>query len=206
MGYKNYYQRKLPHFHPHEGVLFITFRVDFPIPERFLFDLNYYKKELELSYLEMSDKTANQAIIRKKLFAFTDDFYHTHKCSIGLTDNQDIANIVFSKIIALNGVMYYLYTFTLMPNHVHILIKPINQSSIGDIMKSIKGETSRRINQLLNRAGTFWYREYYDHWVRDNKELVNILDYIRQNPVKAGLVQNPDAWQWTWINPDFLKS
>ncbi len=65
------------------------------------------------------------------------------------------------------------------------------------IMKALKGYTARRCNQLLQKRGTFWQDESYDHVVRNEEELRRIIEYIEQNPVKAGLVAAAAAWRWS---------
>jgi len=50
-----------------------------------------------------------------------------------------------------------------------------------------------------------WNREYFDHWIRDQQELVNVIQYIRNNPVQAKLVTDARDWQWTWLNPELWR-
>jgi REP element-mobilizing transposase RayT len=65
-------------------------------------------------------------------------------------------------------------------------------------MHSLKRYTARQANQLLGREGAFWQHENYDHVVRDEEEWQRIITYILNNPVKAGLVQNWEDWEWTY--------
>ncbi len=65
-------------------------------------------------------------------------------------------------------------------------------------MKSLKGATAREANRLLGRTGEpFWQKESYDHWVRSQREFEKIRAYIESNPVKAGLVQEPEDYPWS---------
>ncbi|MDX6304213.1 MAG: REP-associated tyrosine transposase, partial [Blastocatellia bacterium] len=64
--------------------------------------------------------------------------------------------------------------------------------------KHLKGYTSREANKLLQRTGQpFWQDESFDHWSRDRSEFFRIVDYIENNPVNAGLVENREAWRWS---------
>ena len=96
-----------------------------------------------------------------------------------------------------------------MPNHVHLVIRPkvINDMPVplSEIIQLIKGGTSRQINLVLNRKGALWYHEYFDYCVRTEAELFRIIEYIRLNPVKAGLVNDPGLWKWTWMNPELTR-
>jgi putative DNA methylase len=71
-------------------------------------------------------------------------------------------------------------------------------------MHSLKSYSAHEANKILNRAGTFWQAESYDHWVRDADELERIIHYIRANPVKAELVQCPEDWYWCSCHDRFL--
>jgi putative transposase len=72
-------------------------------------------------------------------------------------------------------------------------------------MQSLKGATSRRINKLLHRSCPVWEEESFDHVLRSDESLKK-REYIRQNPVSAGLVQKPEDYRWLWVNPDFSGS
>ena len=96
-----------------------------------------------------------------------------------------------------------------MSNHVHIVLKPLLQKpktpySLARIMKDHKGFVARQANKMLKRTDTFWFPEYYDHWIRDEEEFRRVVNYILQNPVKAGLVQQYREWKHYWLNEAYL--
>jgi REP element-mobilizing transposase RayT len=91
---------------------------------------------------------------------------------------------------------YELLEYSVMPNHVHMLITPREAPSV--VMKMLKGVTARRANLILNRTGSpFWQYESFDHWCRSVEEARKIRKYIMQNPVKCGLAQRPQDWPWS---------
>ena len=61
-----------------------------------------------------------------------------------------------------------------------------------------KGYTAHKANRLLGRKGAFWQQESYDHVVRDANEWQRIVTYVLNNPVKAGLVDRWEKWQWSY--------
>lgn len=73
-----------------------------------------------------------------------------------------------------------------------------------DILRKLKGRTSRSCNLLLKRSGQFWQHESYDRFVRDEKELVRIINYILQNPVKADMCEEWENWKWSYLYPAYL--
>ena len=91
---------------------------------------------------------------------------------------------------------FSLHAFVVMPNHVHLLMKP--KIELRRIMNGVKGSTAHAGNTILGRAGRpFWQDESFDHWVRTEKEFGNIVRYIEWNPVSAGLVARPEQWLWS---------
>ncbi len=210
MDYTLRYKRKLPHFQPEEGVFFVTFRLAFGLPVKYLGAINRYRDVLNARYENQDTQPETKTVIKKKLFAYEDELYPLCGSGVSLTDNPAVAELLCEHIQSNHNVLYYLYCYTVMPNHVHILLKPSKvdkeQVSLSDIVRSLKGGSARKINLILNRSGTLWHREYWDYWLRNQQELVNIMEYIRNNPVQAGLVSEVDYWKWTWINPDLWDS
>ena len=52
-------------------------------------------------------------------------------------------------------------------------------------------------NRIRGKSGSYWQTETFDHWARDDAEMYRIIDYIENNPVKTGLVENPQHWRWS---------
>lgn len=115
----------------------------------------------------------------------------------------DIASIVSNSLQARDGQEYDLTAFTIMPNHVHVVLSPMCMEegeyvSLIRIMHGLKRKTAFDANYVLGRHGAFWQSESYDHYVRDDGELERIVRYVLNNPVKAGLVESWDEWPWTY--------
>lgn len=90
-----------------------------------------------------------------------------YKTGINITE-QKIAQIINSTIKDQDGLLYDLLTFCIMPNHVHVLFvtgTTLYTRHLGEIMKIIKGSSSRKTNQLLHQTGTFWQKASYDRLV-----------------------------------------
>ncbi len=76
-----------------------------------------------------------------------------------------------------------------MPDHLHIVIE-LRQGGLETVMHSLKSFTSNQINKLLGRSGQLWQRQYHDHAVRSEAELMEKIQYCLGNPVRAGIVQH----------------
>jgi putative transposase len=86
------------------------------------------------------------------------------------------------------------YGYVVMPEHVHLLLNEPERETLAEAMKSLKQGVSRR---LIGDAEHFWQKRYYDHNVRSHAKFVEKLRYIHRNPVKRGLCQRPEDWQWS---------
>jgi REP element-mobilizing transposase RayT len=102
-----------------------------------------------------------------------------------------------------------LHAVVVMPDHVHLLLAPLRDEDgwpfpVVDILQCLKGATAHRINRFLYRAGPVWEEESFDHVLRSDDSLKDKCEYIRQNPVRAGLVEKPEDYRWLWVNPGLL--
>ena len=135
------------------------------------------------------------------------------QCNSGPTFLKDprIAELVANELHRFDDDLYDLIAYTIMPNHVHILIntaiqistatniaewETLNIKPLDQIMKRIKGPSAVYANRLLKRSGAFWQKESFDHYIRNEKEFQNIVNYILSNPMKAKIVSD-------WINHPF---
>lgn len=91
---------------------------------------------------------------------------------------------------------FYLLAYALMPNHVHLIIVPNEASSLGRIMQSIKGRFARLWNKQSGSEGSLWQARYYESAVRTEAQLRRWIEYIDQNPVKAGLAVTPEEYPY----------
>lgn len=98
----------------------------------------------------------------------------------------------------------------LLPDHLHcIWTMPENDGDFATRWKVIKARFSRRYLQSGGMDGFVsaskrakgevgvWQRRYWEHMIRDEKDLEQHIDYIHYNPVKHGLVEMVKAWPWS---------
>jgi len=80
-----------------------------------------------------------------------------------------------------------------MPDHVHFVIA-LGTSSLAQLIHSFKSFTANKINGLLGRSGQFWQEQYHDHAIRKDEVLNDVVLYLLNNPVRAGLVKDFHDW------------
>jgi putative transposase len=88
-----------------------------------------------------------------------------------------------------------IYGYVVMPEHVHLLLNEPERNTLAQAIKSLKQGVARRL--ALRAADSFWQARYYDFNVWSDKKFVQKLRYIHRNPVKRGLVERPEEWEWS---------
>ena len=79
--------------------------------------------------------------------------------------NPDVASTVALEILdsKLQELVDELFAWVVMPNHVHMLLKP--RGDLMPVLQRIKGASAYKANLLLQRKGRFWLAESFDHWL-----------------------------------------
>ena len=126
--------------------------------------------------------------------------------------DERVASVVADAIRFRDGKEYDLEAYCIMPNHVHMVFHVGRESSrptsggrrtsspymLVDILRDLKWYTAKEANKILERTGAFWQHESYDHAVRNEQELGRVVAYVLNNPVKAGFVDKPRDWKWSY--------
>jgi putative transposase len=92
-----------------------------------------------------------------------------------------------------------IYAYCLMPDHLHILMRlGDEEQTLSGIIGAFKSFTTRE-SWKRGWRGELWQARFYDHVLRANEDVEQIGLYILQNPVRNGLVQEPDAYAWSGV-------
>ena len=175
----------LPHFDAGPSrTQFITCRLYDSFPQVVLEKI---KKELESNGTE--DIARETIILAEK---YLDRGYG--QCFLRV---RSVAEIVRDSIKKFDLVRYLLFAWVIMPNHVHLLLRPLPGFSLEQIAHSFKSYTALMANRVLGREGTFWMREPFDRYMRDSDHFERTVRYIENNPVKAGLCARPEDWEFS---------
>ena len=89
-----------------------------------------------------------------------------------------------------------------MGNHAHTMIKGIDGQPkvfVGPIVRRQKSYTNHEIRKIIDHPTTVWEDAFYDRYVRGGT-FWEVLWYILQNPVKAGLVKDWRNWSGTYVD------
>ena len=90
---------------------------------------------------------------------------------------------------------FRLLAYCFMPDHLHLLVEGLEGSDLAQLMKGFKQSSSYDYKRRVGRP--LWQRSYYDHVLRGSDELRPAIEYILENPMRAGLVDDPGAYPFS---------
>lgn len=94
---------------------------------------------------------------------------------------------------------YRLYGYTLMPDHLHVLLSPADSAvKLSKWLQDFKSYTTNQYRRLTG-ATRLWQESGHDHVCRATETAEAVLAYIVENPVRAGLVERWQEWPWTKV-------
>jgi putative transposase len=89
------------------------------------------------------------------------------------------------------------YAYTLMSNHLHLLLQAPKRDALGRRLRWFMTETAKAFPRTRRRRGHFWERRYYACVVEGDACALAALRYLDRNPVRAGLIMDPAAYPWS---------
>ncbi len=102
---------------------------------------------------------------------------------------------------------FRLEAIVILPDHFHMIITPDDTRQYPEIVKAIKYNLTKRYqgknglsqsySRYKNNMRSVWQKRYYEHTIRDEKDRVEKIEYMRSNPVKHGLVDRWDEWEYS---------
>jgi len=96
-----------------------------------------------------------------------------------------------------NERRYELYAYVVMPDHVHVLVKPLEKQRLQGLVHSWKSFTAHKFRRDYGRKAPIWQEEYFDRIVRDEKEFLDKAHYIINNPLKRW--PEVEEYPWVWV-------
>lgn len=207
-------RRHLPHWDVSGHPVFITACLEGSISAAGLQQIREFREQLESrpTPTRMTDDEWEHHK-QKLLFAQVDRLLDGHSSVTHLTDDRQ-AEIIQRAFLHFANERYILLAFVVMPSHHHWLFLPDENWAINAvggsrdaqgrartpreiISHSIQSYTATMCNRVRGVSGAYWQTETFDHWARDESEMLRIIDYIEQNPVKANLMDCPPKWRWS---------
>ena len=178
----------IPHDINPERIQFVTIRLYDAVPKHVI---SHWQKELNW-HEGLPARDPRQRKLRIKIDKYLDKGYGT--CWLA---RPDIAEMIEETLLHDDGIKYNLMAWCIMPNHLHAVVEFIGPYCLEQVLQTWKSVTFHKANRLLHRKGSFWFREYFDRYIRNSSHLNDAIEYVENNPVKAGLVSSKRLWRWS---------
>jgi putative transposase len=192
-----FYRRHLPHELPDGVPFFLTWNLKGAMPADARRRLGAEGERMERQPQRPSESPRDRKTRESKiLFGMADRMLD--QAGSGPCHLKDPAAAKIVEDAILFGVLERneLYAWCVMPNHVHVVLEPAWK--LEKVLQGIKRFSAHEINRLHDARGrVFWQDESFDHWVRDEDEMVRIIQYVENNPVAASLCARPQDWMWS---------
>ena len=178
----------LPHFDSNEVIQHVTFHLADSLPKEVVAQL-----VVEIQQLD----SEHQKIEKRRLLEALVDAGHG-ACWLR---RPDCAQVVQDALLHFDGDRYRIIAWVVMPNHVHALFQTVDGWSMNSVVGSWKTFTANAIGRIVRHSDTplphVCHPEFWDRFIRDQNHFASALDYIHNNPVKAGLAAHPEDWPWS---------
>ncbi len=173
-------QGDLPHWHRDGKIFFVTFRLADSMPptavaeykvaverwtkEHGMIETKQDAEELERFKVNLLNKLLDKCLGKCVLKNFT------------------VRDIVTKSLHHFDHQRYHIHDYVIMPNHVHLLIEPLEEWTIQKLMYSLKSYTAHMINKAIAMDGALWQHESYDRIIRNESHYYKVVNYIARNP------------------------
>ena len=204
-----YYERHLPHSLKGGLFLFITKCVEGAYDER-LYMHHAVRMTQSANFAEMwsKDPTIRKRQESRYLLKIREDYIDQNPTGSVRLDRPEVAQIIFDSILSEENRTMNTYAFCLMRNHYHWVVKIYERDEAGAeivlprLFQRLHSYWSFRINQIDGVKGRrVWQRETFDKIIRDGNHLERSINYTKNNPVKAGLVDDYEKWPYLMMRP-----
>lgn len=172
----------LPHWRQDGTTYFVTFRLADALPQEKLTQWNFEREEWMKAHPEPHDEATRKAyfeLFPRRIQDWLDA--GSGSCALALPEARAL---VEDALRFFDGKRYRLINFVVASNHVHVLVAPLAQHTLSEILHSWKSFTAHKLLKLKSVSGrlkstTFWQKESFDHIVRSPASLEKFRAYIR---------------------------
>jgi putative transposase len=112
---------------------------------------------------------------------------HMHQ---NLFQRTEVAQLMVATLFKYRDAEEFeLHEYVIMPDHIHVLLSLRDEQKLSRAIQLIKGGFSHTLRENGIEMREVWQQRYHDRRIRDDNEFAGIAEYIRQNPVRRGLVE-----------------
>ncbi len=193
-----FFRRNLPHWLVADRSYFVTLRLHGTLPREVVRSLQEEREALLASHPDP------QAVLelQRHQFVAVEKILDAAGANNNWLALPELAFLVMENFNWFREKGWRVYVAVVMSTHVHMLMRSESGRSkeLLEDLAHFKRFTAKKANQRLGRTGAFWAREDFDHWIRDRGKFEGTVRYILNNPVKAGLVESWEDWEWYYMD------
>lgn len=194
------YERHLPHWRVPGCCYFATFRLRDSVPAEIWQEMKAaaqaWEERLAQGGLSAGDRAAWYAFQQTQLRRL-EQVLDEGRGECLLRHAEHRASLV-EALHHFEGVRCELLAYAIMPNHAHVLCRPLAEHAVESLTRSWKRHSADHIHRRLGRTGSFWQEESFDRVIRDEEHYRRVVRYIAKNPAKAGLSTDEAT---VWLHP-----
>ena len=125
---------------------------------------------------------------RAPVFMQEDDFRYFYRC---------LREAAHKNLLSIHA-------WVLMHNHIHLLVTPANENALAKTMQSVGRRYAHYFNRRYHRTGSLWEGRYKSSLVDTDYYLLSCYRYIELNPVRAGMVIQPEDYAYSSYHANAL--
>ncbi len=212
---KEYYRGNLPHYQQPGQWFSVTCPLFGAMPKG---AMDKYASKLEIAKVNLKiakanhDKNDEISLLEKQYFnalnnyrlAFDKTFHNSKSPKISLMTETN-RPVLEEALGFWEGKRLISHAWCIMSNHFHWVLSVFKKDENGnpvyleDILHSVKLFSARNINANEGIEGQLWLHESFDTTIRNNIHFNNVVNYVINNPVSAGLVKDWQDWPGTFL-------
>lgn len=177
-------RQNLPHWSQTGRTYFVTYRLADSIPQS---TIRAWREELDIWREQHPEPWDDATLAEYDRFFTRKEEWLDAGYGACLIAGREIRALVEENLRHFDGDRYILDEFVLMPNHVHVIVKPLGDYKLSHILHSWKSYTSKQIIKQTGAPAPIWMNESFDHIVRSWEQLQHFRTYIRNNPKTGNL-------------------
>ena len=174
------WRKNLPHWQQEGKIHYLTIRLHDSLPRQVV---DQYKAEKEI-FLHKYPRPWDDDIIRKYQLLISNPIENYLDAGYGCCALGDPSarQYLIDAIDYYDGNRFGVLAYVIMPNHMHMLVVPLNGYGLDETVSSVLRFSATGINRHIGRKGKFWQTEPFDSIVRNQMHYIKCLEYIKHNP------------------------